>query len=51
MKNKAIKIVSFPTSETAMNTNIDKKLFMKHTKEGAGSSAQFSKSVNRGGQK
>ena len=51
MKNKAIKIVPFPTLETAMNTHIDMKLFMKHAEEGAGSTAQCSKSVNRGGHK
>ena len=54
MKNKAIKIVPFPTLETAMNTHIDMKMFMKHAEHAEhaeGSTAQCSKSVNRGGHK
>ena len=53
MKNKAIKIVPFPTLETAMNSKIpiEMKMFMKHTEEGTESTAQCSKSVERGDQK
>ena len=47
MKNKAIIIVPVPTLETAMNTHIDMKMFMKHAEEGTRSTAQCSKSVNK----